>query len=462
MRKSLLLLSAVAIAASANAQERKINAPQGSSVDMSAIRTHDRALTKSRQSGFAAKTTAAPRWYSYTDYFDQNESATSSSVALSLPYLWGSNTVLMNFSSGFDTANLVSYGGVIDPSFSGFNNFSYYPGEMQINSTNAYAIDSLQFTGVYLNNPASLTVDTLRVSFVYGDGSTASDIYKVSTTINTGSILTNYGAVGSTIDNYRMHMNTGTLTASGTTVITKNILLDNTSTPPSWAVDTVNGLYVGRVAVGTAGTGISIPAGSMVGMSVTFLSGATMPMLYDTVFFGSPAVPPVKYNMFRAGVVHRGVAGTPAFPSYSATDRNTGNYVDKTTTNYYVPHWFWSSGASAASVQYPDFAVRAICASCGVVVDGTSSVNEVAKTTKVNAYPNPATGELNIPFSITKSADVNVTLTNMLGQVVATKNMGNVANGTAVFNISSVPSGIYTYTVVADGVATTGRVAIAH
>lgn len=465
MKKTLLLLSAAAMAAGVNAQERFVNNAHSSIGGNSASWT--RLHQTAKPGGLAAKNTAgtAPRWYSYPEYFDLHETATSSSVASAIPYLWGTNTVFMNFSSGFDTANLVSYGGVVDPAFAGFSDGTLFtdPTLMKITSTNAYAIDSVEFTGVYLTNPARTSIDTLRVSFVYGDGGTASDIYMVSTTINTGSILTNYGAVGSTIDNYRMHMNTSKLIASGSTVITKDIILNNSTTPPSWAGDTVMGTYIGKVSLGTPGTGISIPAGSMVGFTVSFISGENPPTTpnYDTVFFGSPTNPPVKYNMFRAGVVHRGVSGTPNFPPYSATDRNTGNYVDKTTTTYYVPHWFWSSGSSAASVQYPNFAFHAICPTCATIVT-TGGVNEVATVSNANAYPNPATDELNVPFTVTKATDVTVKITNILGQVVATQNMGNVLNGKAVFNTASLPSGVYSYSVTADGATTTGRVAITH
>ncbi len=463
MKKSLLLLAAAAVAASANAQERafsNVHAPlPQSDVNYEAYKMFKQNRAHAANTGLAGKGTAAPRWYEYTDYFQKNEDATSSSVNYSLPYLWGNNNVLMTFSSGPDTANLVSYGLVGDPAFSGFNNVDYYPGLMKITSTDAYAVDSIAFTGAYLVNPARAVVDTLRVSFVYGNGATSADVYKTTANITSGSILENYGAVGGTMDMYRMHHNGARLTPTGSTMITKDIYLNNLTTPPSWAADTVNGVYVGKVGLGTAGTGISIPAGSMVGVSVSFISGDAVPA-YDTVFIGSPAVPPVKYNMFRAGVVHRGSASAAAFPMYSSTDRNMGGFVDKTTTNSYVPQWYWSSGTAAASVQYPDISYRAICASCGVV--GTVEVGNVAKITNAVAYPNPANDMLYVPFTLNATGDVTVTLTNMVGQVVASQTISNVANGKASFNTANLANGVYSCTIAVGNERTTGRVSIVH
>jgi hypothetical protein len=331
---------------------------------------------------------------------------------------------------------------------------------MKITSTDAYAIDSIEFSGAYIVNPARSVVDTLRVSFVYGNGASSADVYKTTANITTGSILANYGAVGATMDMYRMNHNGARLTPTGSTMITKDIYLNNTTTPPSWAADTVNGLYVGKVALGTAGTGISVPAGSMVGVSVSFISGDVVPA-FDTVFIGSPAVPPVKYNMFRAGVVHRGTASAAAFPMYSATDRNMGGFVDKNGTTSYVPQWYWSSGTAAASVQYPDIAYRAICASCGVV-DGTTTVGNVAKISNASAYPNPANDMLYVPFTLDATGNVTVTLTNMLGQVVATQTISNVASGKASFNTANLSNGIYSCTITVGNERTTGRVSIVH
>ncbi len=465
MKKLLLLLASGSIAFTGSAQYRTYNmraALDGAQLNYSSVRE---AKAEKHGSAFAHKTTAAGRWYDYADYLDANETALSSSVSNSFPYMWKNNNVLMTFSGPtYDTNNLVSYGMVLDPSYgnsdNGFNDYDYYPGEMKVTSVDNYVVDSIAIAGAYVDNPSQTGVDTIRVSLVHGSGATGADVYTQSTTITSGSVLTNYGSVGSSLLNHRMNFNAGTLTASGTTMVSYDILINNSATPPSWTADTAsNGLYVKTLAVGGA-SGIAVSAGQMVGATVSHLSSAAVTP-FDTVFLGSPANPPVKANMFRPLVWYRGTSTAAAFPTYLAADRNNGTFVDKLTTSFYVPHWFWSSGTSAATVQYPDIAFHITCTTCGTVQPPTDVKNIAGKmVTKV--YPNPASEEVNVSFVLGNSANATVTLSNVMGQVVAAKEMQNVKMGTASFNTASLPSGMYIYTIDAAGQRTTGRVSVTH
>lgn len=479
MKKLFLLLASGSIAFSSGAQQRMVNmvnSPIKMNVDVNQrLKDLNNKTRKQNVPGAASKTTADPRWYSYVNYFDVNETALSSSVDGALPYLWGNNDALMTYGDGaggtsYDTVNFVSYGTVLDPSYgatyNGFNEYAYYPGETKITAADAYVIDSIQFSGAYVTDPAKVFhVDTLRVSVFYGTGAATSDIREGTQPVTAGGVLENYLPAGSTLKYQFMLYNAATRAAAGSTVYTTDLLLDNTTSPPSWMADTgANGLYIGTVLAG--GSSMSIPAGNMVGVTVTFISGDPTFTPGDTVFFGSPRVPAVKYNMFRPLVIYRGSGATVSFPTYSELDRNTGSFLGDPADGGYSPNWFWSAGGGAATAQYPDIAVRVKdCATCGVVVEDPGpggSVKAVSNITKVDAYPNPSTSELHIPFLLSNSANVTVTLSNTLGQVVASQDMGKVANGQAVFNTNSLASGIYTYTVIADGQRTTGRVAVAH
>ncbi len=473
MRKLFLLLASGSIAFTTTAQLKPksvVNATP-SEIDAARYKSMMRDRLKSDK-GLAHKTTADPRWYSYVDFFDQNESAMSSSIDFAAPYLWHSPDALMAYGDGsggttFDTVNFISYGMMTDPAFgtsyNGFNDYNYYLGETKITSADAFTIDSLLFTGLYVTNPAKVGasgyVDTLRVKVVYGNGAATSNIREGSLTVASGDLFTNYGAaVGSTFKYQYMLFDTANNYVNGSPSFTKDILLDNTVTPASWSADTVNGIYIGAIEIPG---GFNVPAGNMVGISVSFITGDPGYAAGDTVFFGSPTVPPVKYNMFRPIIAYKGSGATVNWLTYNVNDRNTGGYASGDEAAY-SPHWFWSAGSSAATAQYPDISFHvSACASCGVVTEPPTSVSSVEKV-KVNAYPNPAVGELNVPFSMQNNANVTVTLTNVMGQVVATQNMGNVANGVAKFNTTALPSGLYTYAVIADGVRTTGRVAVAH
>jgi Secretion system C-terminal sorting domain len=92
-------------------------------------------------------------------------------------------------------------------------------------------------------------------------------------------------------------------------------------------------------------------------------------------------------------------------------------------------------------------------------VPSSVSNNTVMPIYKINAYPNPATSELNITYSGGDNAPVTVSLINMVGQVVATQ---TVTNGKAVFNTGTLANGVYVYSLNANGPRHTGRILIAH
>jgi len=82
--------------------------------------------------------------------------------------------------------------------------------------------------------------------------------------------------------------------------------------------------------------------------------------------------------------------------------------------------------------------------------------------TGVNAFPNPSSSSLNVTYNLATATDVTVTLTNTIGQVVATQNIANASSGNATFNTAALPAGVYAYTVSANGERSTGKVVVAH
>lgn len=460
----LFFLSAALCAVGTQAQERtvQVGTPLIGYVDASAFK----AARAGRAGNLAAKTTAAsPRWYSYADYFDRNETATSSSVAYFSQYLWNDTMAVMAYSGTSGTEwnhnRMVSMGIVSDLAFYGFNDVTYYDGAMKIDPSDSYVIDSVRVTGFYGFNPARTVVDTLRISFAYAAGTSKDqDVYLAKT--GNPVVLSRYGvAAGDSMNTYRLHYDTVANTAGGTAIITKDILLDNTGSSPAWGDTLADGTY--EAAIRLSASGVTIPAGYLVGASVSFISGDPSFSPHDTVFGSTLGY---KYNMFRPFCIFRGTAGSPAFANYSTLDRNNGVFKTLPDTSngwggQYIPLWFWSSsGGGASTLQYPliDFHV-ASCATCGTV---TLGVNSVSGNAQPAPYPNPANDKLYVPFSLTTAGNVTITLTNMLGQVVATQTMGNATNGTATFNTALWADGVYTYTISTGDQRITGRVSIVH
>lgn len=86
---------------------------------------------------------------------------------------------------------------------------------------------------------------------------------------------------------------------------------------------------------------------------------------------------------------------------------------------------------------------------------GTVSVNDaVANNNTVlgQVYPNPARTEINIPYSVTASKQVEITITNLMGQTVKTVSNQNVNAGNYVttVNVADMPAGMYICTLKTD------------
>lgn len=462
MKKLFLLLASGSIAISGNAQMRVLN------FDNKAISNRSKPYQiPAAEKSVAKSTAAAPdRVYSYYAYFDTTQvdiaGIQTGNIGITM---WQDAAQLGGFTSGYDTIQMVSVASILHPQAPSMNNTTYYTGEMQITNADAYKVTSVHVYGVYDFNPANTQVDTLVLSFVYGDASASPSGNGIFTN---GSVTGgHYGhwPVAST----RYDTTTLNYARNDGSWGTANPYVVKVPLGPSSFGDTFSsGVWHKEVSLASfAGGGLSVPAGKQVGMSWSFRSGlATLPAM-DTIFYSDGTM---KYNMWRPLVKFASNDGTSTgvqFAPQDTTDYNQGMYKtlphDANGWGYiYVPMWAWSSsgtGSGASVYQHPIVDWTINCPTCGNI---TVDVKNTELITKINAYPNPAGNILNVPFTLSSASNVTVTMTNVLGQVVATQEMGKVAAGTAKFNTSSLPSGVYTYSVFANGQRSTGRVAINH
>ena len=82
------------------------------------------------------------------------------------------------------------------------------------------------------------------------------------------------------------------------------------------------------------------------------------------------------------------------------------------------------------------------------------------ETIALNVYPNPASDVLNVTFEA-NNADFVITLTDLQGRVISSKEMTNL-NGTQLvsFATANVAGGSYIVTVASNGTKTTKNVVI--
>lgn len=420
-------------------------------------------------------TVGGSRWYSYVDYV--GSVAVSLGDSASFPYLWNKGNAKAIYSDGAggliaDTITFASYGITFDPAFlsnptsttaaglGGFNEptASYPKNSIVVTRAKAYTVDSVRIEGVYGRNLLkTASTDTLRLTLVYGNGSAAGDMPFLQFSVS--APMTGFPWVPFKEDTVRfaaMKYDKINNTVKGTTKVVKDIYLKSTDTSIS------NTRYF------SVPVGMSVPAGNVVGISATFISGETYTPFKDTVFFGSlrPANP-YNFGMIRP-LMYSEPPSLPkksdnGFPAYFKNYYNIGfvkNLPDNASWDtLYVPNVAYTAPFRN---ELPAIDVKVSCATCSTIQE--LSILDKTIFNDVNAFPNPANAELNIPFSVKEKATITVSISNMVGQVIATQNVEANAGqaATATFNTSNLASGVYLYTLKADGQQVTNRFTVAH
>lgn len=405
-----------------------------------------------------ATTTSAGRWYNYADYLKD-----ANVIGYSAIYLWNDTTSVDAYLSSISVGpgsgtvyahnDIVSVGLVCDPFYAGWNDPLLYQGNIQLTPADTYVIDSVYVSGIYYrNNDNTGPVDTLTVSVLYGNGGTSSDLHYKAIDTSGGRewIQSEYG--GDSLFYMNMHFDSANVRADtfegGFTPVTQKIYLSSADTSGDY--ETVLPVH------------ISVPAGNIPALSVSFKSGDPAFTAGDTVFVSDGTNTRYKYGMFRPILAYLGSANNPAFPANSKDDLSEGQFrdqgPDRAANNIYRPSWFWYNAATggASTYQYPYFAFHVTCASCTTV--GVAQINK--NVASVGAYPNPADGTVTIATNAANTTNMLISLSNMLGQNVAVATVNT--DGKAIFNTTGLPNGLYIYTIVVNGERKTGRIIIAH
>lgn len=506
MKKSILLLTAGLIAGfTSNAQQVLTSPVEPSEHKLQAHRldTHVRS-TPDR----GARTTAAPtRWYLFgSQYLDLYAGSISRDMSYISPVMWNDTTALFGYTgtvtgpyAPYQHNQLISVGMGLDPMASYWNNadgtgtVTAYPldwtGEMGVRPTDAYTIDSLFIVGWYTRSdiytgPKIAVVDTLIVTLTQGNGSATSAITSgsITTPPSAASLVTGYCPTcvsltfteifHDTIYNRAAGFNAATITATNAVY---KFLLNNTDTN---ALAPKNAVFP-RAGHGDIAINYPVSAGNAVAATVSFKSGdpAYGPTAghpgdtIRTIVRGSVAVR--KYNVWSPQVQYLSTGSTSGDPAlfcsgcYMEMGRASGHFaIEGGGWPYhdtrYTPNWNIISGTAASPTpnphQFPRIGFHVNCSSCPNLPITSLSVDD-KKAANVATVPNPADKNLVLNYNGAFKSDAVATLTNVLGQVVATQQM---VDGKAVFNTMDLASGHYIYTVTAKGDRATGRVVIAH
>lgn len=432
-----------------------VRLPDNRHVDRTPVNNY-KLVMPVKPSATANKTTSATaRWYTPFDLVSAlNGNVFDNATNLTLTAIWFDSTVLQRFSSGLNTINYSSVGQTIDVISNGnlFNDQTLFAGEVQVRSTDAYRVDSVSVFASYIEEPArpASIVDTLILSVSVNQLSYRYIKSQLPATWNVAPYIPNndtlWGIAPTSIDS----VNRAAFSDDGTSprAIWKVPLTDAMRD----SADAAGNISLRNFVFAVPG-GLNVAAGKRIAVTATFKSGDTWVKNIDSVD---------RFHRFMpiSGFVAANIAMPYYF--YQFGDRNGSSLMFSTDTSFYAPVVaIEATNSPQFRQEFHGIGAFVSCSTCAVV-----SVKERSGLiSQVNAFPNPASTLVTVPFVLKESASVNVNVTNAVGQVIQTRDMGKVAAGQsnkAVFSISDLSNGIYFVTVEADGQRVTNRFVVAH
>jgi hypothetical protein len=260
--------------------------------------------------------------------------------------------------------------------------------------------------------------DTLRVYTAQGGGYVAgNNSYgdKTKATFLPGAMIQPASTITGVIAQfYRDAINNrGT---AGTGAITMEIIGGDTTTGPAGA------------ALGSSPTTLAavISGGTQVGPSLIYLFPfGTAVNAPATGFFSSLTLPTASTDtavLFLADL-------DPALPKHNYAWEK---WSDNTFHSFGDPN-NWDLPTSLS--LYP------------IVCYNSTGIHSNALEAGFGMYPNPSNGQLNFAVSLVEATNLNVSITNALGQVVFTATEKNVRGGVFNYDLTSLGKGIYFATV---------------
>ena len=395
------------------------------------------AFNASAQHSAGKTTVGGSRWYSYGQYLDTAlRYGISGSVIDTAPvFMWQDSAGYVIYTSGPAKAGFMSVGAFFHPQAPGFNDSVFYGGEILLDSTRAYTIDSVRVFGYYRFNPAKASVvDTLVLSIITGAG-------LPDTTI---------GVPAYSYPLLSCDVSTGVAAAS---TIPAPVVYRNVLTSANWGDTTTNGVFS---SLFTFSTPLSVPVSGQAIATIGFRSGdpaRPVPPSWDTI---SPTGGHYEYNaFFPASAFVRNTAYDIVYAPYIPYDHNESIYAVIQNPGRYYATRALSAGGNAHQFQQVLLQWHVNCPSCPLIPRADASINNVTASF-ANIYPSPAS---DILYVETNTNGAQLVLTDILGHALLTQTL---TGNTAAINIAALPSGIYIYTLRSGSNIATGRVSIVH
>lgn len=472
MKKTSLLLGAAALAFSASAQtaiKSDVFGQRFSARQVVEEQTTNPAQVKALRDAFKSSalnknTGATERWYDFFGAVEFRESADFNANG-NLLNMWGDSTVRQRYSTGLGTVNYSSVMTYIDPinPYGMFNDPNTYLGELKIDGTHTYKVDTLNIRGSYianLNRPGGI-VDTLIVTVAPASPGRYS-IHRSQ--YNNAQYLPASADTFYTFTQYKVDSVNRTLWSDiGDPVANRYMIKVPLTVNDRDTIDANGSIAVKNFTTVIPG-GFTLAAGRGFSVAYTFKSGDTWTANVDSLtsrhrwlaYCGevtpSGAMPYYYYDYF------------PTYPlSARYGERSMSGLMFSTSPDRYLPSPLIESiNTNDFRYEFASIAAHLKCDSCPVI-SGIKNVSNFANV--ASAYPNPATSEVNLSFTTKNASVVSAVVTNMTGQTVMAQEVGKFnanQNGKVTFNTSNLSNGMYFISVESQGQRVTRRFVVAH
>lgn len=397
-----------------------------------------------------AKTTSTPpREYNHFDFnAGMSTFDTTGGTDFHMAIIWIDSTITQSYVSGPGAVEYSSVAQVIYPFDSIFNNTDNPAnvGLMRLTKSDSYKIDSVKIRGIYLTGSTKSTsiVDTLIISLTSQPGdSVFSFSAGIGSTIRT--------AIPLSVDS----INKAALAFTGTPAraFWKVPLTASMRSPAATAP-------IVTWAFAPPGSSYAVPAGNVPVVTYAFKSGDTWIANVDNVD-----------SFHRFMPLFGGTANVMPYSGYSSpvTDRSMSSLLHSKIPGYYGKTRYSSSveleTESDISFAFEYLAASFVvsCPSCHIVT--RLGIEELTNVSAIKVFPNPSSEKVNISFIAKEIAPFTISITNTLGQVVATQDL-SIQNAWqtvhAAISTANLPTGIYIYTIESNGERTSNRLSIVH
>ena len=136
-----------------------------------------------------------------------------------------------------------------------------------------------------------------------------------------------------------------------------------------------------------------------------------------------------------------------------AGDNDGTASVDNPTGGTGAYTYLWNNGATTQTITGlapGDYCVTVVDANdcafdagCVTVLAGTSSTGDLETLRSLSTMPNPTDGNLRVALELSDVTDLDLQLTNALGQVVASRRFARTNEVQTDFDLSELPAGLY-------------------